>query len=104
MIKKLKIGLLTLGTLALAVFAGAGVARAADVNFSEDTNVTVDGRNYYVTAGSAATTFAVNASTFVVTVPVSSTLTFVSSNRDTLVASDSSAVTCSLSNSRVTIV
>lgn len=91
---KLKISLFVLGFLALA-FVGAGVVHAADLTWSSDTTVTINGNDYIIRSGSEATSLVVNSTNLVVVVPSSSTFTLASEDGYTMPNTQGLIETCS---------
>ncbi len=56
-------------------------ARATDLMFSEDVNITIGANNYIIVAGSVATSFTVNDNSIDITMPSNATLNFKSENK-----------------------
>jgi hypothetical protein len=100
MIKKLNLGLL-IALLSLVV--GVGSAYAAALNYTNDTNVVINGRTYVIANGSVATSVVVNATTLVVAVPASGPFTLRSLNGDTLTNDGGVATSCADTMSIVTL-
>jgi len=102
MIKKLKIGLLIM-VLSLAVGVGS-VANAADLTWSADQTVSLDGSiNLTILSGSTATSIAVAATTLTVVVPASSTFGLISPQRYLLTNDIGIAQTCNNTQNSVTV-
>src|SRR3989344_8132719 len=106
MINKLKIGIF-LAVLSFIAVVGVQNANAQALVYSADTNVTVNGNDYIIRSGSAATQMDVNAGTLVVLVPAASTFTLASTGGFTLTNVDdagtpvTTAQTCSNGTSTV---
>mgnify|MGYP001585092727 CR=1 FL=1 len=90
MIKKLKIGIF-LVALSLVAVAGVKNANAQALVYSADTNVTVNGSDYVIKSGSAATSVVINATTLVALIPAASTFTLESNAGFTLTNTDDAA-------------
>src|SRR3989344_4589255 len=90
--------------------AFAGVAFAANLEYSVDTNVTFTDTaiNFVIQSGSSATTLVVNATTVVVTVPLSDSFTVVSSNRSLATTGESvdsvTTATCNGVNAQTVVI
>ena len=82
--------------------AFASVAMAANLTFSNDTNVTLGGYTYIIDSGSVATTVANDGTSLAVEVPTSSTFTLISPNRHTLTTTGGT-VTCTNTESTLVI-
>jgi hypothetical protein len=78
-------------------------AQAADISFTEDTTLTVNGADYVILAGSEATTLEVSATTVTLTVPSGSTLTFQSAGRHVLSNNAGISQACTSTDNRLTI-
>ncbi len=83
MIKKLKVGLLVT-VLSLTFGLGSHAFALSDLNFTDNTTVTVNGNDYVILAGSEATSVVVNATQLVVTIPTTKTFTLVTNSGLTL--------------------
>ena len=90
--------------------AFAGTAFAAALEYNADTPVTFTDStiNFVIQSGSSATTVVVNATTVVVTVPLSDTFTVISSNRTLATAGESvdsvTTATCNGSNAQTLVI
>src|SRR3989344_4115886 len=89
--------------LALMFFGLVGFASAANLTFSVNTTVTVNGNNYFIGSGSGATSVVVGATTLTVVVPASTTFTLVSPGRHTLANDGGLTAVCTNSESTLTI-
>lgn len=91
-----------LTSLILFVF-GITFANAASLNFTNATNVLINGNTYVISAGSGATSMTTDTSTLTVTVPGGSTFTLSSANGYTLNTNASLVSTCSSGVSSILI-
>src|SRR3989338_8562880 len=88
----------------------AGTAFGAALEYNADTPVTFTDAtiNFVIQSGSSATTLVVNATTVVVTVPLSDTFTVISSNRSLATTGESvdsvTTATCNGSNAQTLVI
>ena len=87
----------------LSLVVGVGSAHAAALNYTDDTNVAINGRAYYIAAGSVATQIVLDTTTLAVTVPAGGPFTLKSANGDTLTNTASVLTGCIDTTSIVTL-
>lgn len=94
---------IALTVVALASVIIGGIANAADLNFSDDTVISIGSHNYTILHGSKATTMQVTPTTLVVTVPSGYSLTFVSYDGYALGTGGAIAQSCSAGTNIITV-
>ena len=101
MIKKLKLGMLTLSVLAL--FGVASYANAQALTFSDTTYVTIGSKTYNIDSTSEATSVVVGSASITIEVPAASTVVFASPDRFDLDNDGSLTQVCASGSSYLTI-